>query len=131
MNKMPEQWRPRYWILDADGRTPIGTQDLHEWARLCASQGEDAGGRRVGWDYDNERGITVSTTFMGIDHNYMPSGPPILFETMIFGGPHDQYTERYATWDEAERGHQRAMDLAGIKRKLETWIDGEQTDGQP
>ncbi len=30
-----------------------------------------------------------------------------LFETMIFGGANDGYQERYATWDEAERGHKR------------------------
>lgn len=128
MKQLPEAWRPRYWVLAEDGRTPVGTQDLMEWARLCSAQGEDAGGRRVGWDYDNARGITVSTTFMGIDHNFSDDGPPLLFETMIFGGPHNDYQERYSTWDEAERGHLRALELAGIKRKLESWIDGEKAD---
>lgn len=33
------------------------------------------------------------------------------FETMIFGGEHDQYQERYSTWDEAEAGHKRAIEL--------------------
>lgn len=128
MNDYPEQWRPRYWILDADGRTPVGTQSLQDWGIWFATRDHL---RRVAWDFDNDLEVTVSTTFLGLDHNYMPSGPPLLFETMIFGGPKDGYLERYSTWDEAERGHQRAMDLAGIKRKLETWIDGEQDDGQP
>ena len=28
-----------------------------------------------------------------------------------FGGEHDQYQERYCTWDEAEKGHQIACEL--------------------
>lgn len=55
--------------------------------------------------------ITVSTVFLGIDHNF-GEGQPILFETMIFGGPRDQYTDRYCTWDEAKVGHAIAVKLA-------------------
>jgi hypothetical protein len=43
------------------------------------------------------------------DHNHLRQGPPILFETMIFGGPYDQYMDRYCTWAEAEAGHARAV----------------------
>lgn len=124
MNQLPDAWRPRYWVLDTDGRTPVGTQNLEAWALLQASQGE----KHVGWDFDNEKSITVSTVFLGIDHNYGPEGPPILFETMIFGGPHNNYQRRYCTWDEAEQGHAQACELAGIKRKLQTWIEGEKSD---
>jgi len=35
-----------------------------------------------------------------------------LFETMIFGGEHDQYQVRYSTWDDALNGHQFAVNLA-------------------
>jgi hypothetical protein len=54
--------------------------------------------------------VTVSTVFLGLDHNW-GDGPPILFETMIFGGERDEYQERYSTWGEAEEGHQRAIEL--------------------
>lgn len=54
--------------------------------------------------------IRISTVFLGLDHNY-GEGPPILFETMIFGGAHDQYQERYCTWEEAEEGHKVAVKL--------------------
>lgn len=68
----------------------------------------------------------VSTVFLGIDHGY--GGKPLLFETMAFwqgGRPgvevadNDGCTifERYATWDEAEAGHARAVTVA---RELET-----------
>jgi hypothetical protein len=50
----------------------------------------------------------VSTTFMGLDNNWARSDP-ILFETMIFGGPFDERQGRYRTSDEAERGHAEAV----------------------
>jgi hypothetical protein len=46
----------------------------------------------------------VSTVFLGLNHNY-GDGPPILFETMVFGGPMDEYMDRYYTEDEAAQGH--------------------------
>lgn len=54
--------------------------------------------------------VRVSTVFLGLDHSF-GEGTPILFETMIFGGKHDQYQERYGTWEEAEAGHSRAVEL--------------------
>ncbi|MEO9497665.1 MAG: hypothetical protein ABJG42_24540 [Vibrio splendidus] len=49
--------------------------------------------------------VVISTVFLGLDHNPF-GGKPILFETMIFGGKHDDYQERYCTWDEAAQRHQ-------------------------
>lgn len=60
---------------------------------------------------DNIGGVRISTVFLGLDHSFTPDGPPILFETMIFGGEHDEFQERYATWTEAEEGHGRAVAL--------------------
>lgn len=48
--------------------------------------------------------VDVSTVFLGIDHNWS-NGPPLLFETMVFGGSLDEKQERYSTWEEAEKGH--------------------------
>jgi hypothetical protein len=53
----------------------------------------------------------VSTVFLGIDHNF-GNGPPLLFETMVFGGEYDGYCKRYSTWEEAEGGHKTACALA-------------------
>lgn len=55
--------------------------------------------------------VKVSTVFLGLDHSF-GSGPPLLFETMIFGGEHDQYTDRYETWGQAAAGHGKAVNLA-------------------
>jgi len=106
MNELPEAWKPRYWMLD--GHTPVGTQDLYAWGEFM-----QGGKRAVGKAHDPEREILVSTIFLGLDHGY-DGGPPVLFETMIFGGPHDDYQKRYCTWDEAERGHAVACELAGV-----------------
>jgi hypothetical protein len=48
---------------------------------------------------------------MGLDHQWR-DGDPLLFETMIFGGPLDQEQERYSTWEKAERGHAEAVTRA-------------------
>jgi len=57
-------------------------------------------------------GSYISTVFLGIDHSSNRlSGPPILFETMVFGGPKDGLKRRYATWDEAETGHKQVVEL--------------------
>ena len=50
--------------------------------------------------------VCVSTIFLVVNHNY-GNGPPLLFETMIFGGPEDQFQQRYSTWDEAVEGHEK------------------------
>ena len=61
-------------------------------------------------DNDKIGKVSISTVFLGIDHNF-GVGKPLLFETMIFGGKHDQYQERYTTWEEAEKGHKKALKL--------------------
>ena len=48
--------------------------------------------------------VEVSTVFLGMDHQF-GDGPPLLFETMVFGGEQDQETMRYTTWEEAAKGH--------------------------
>lgn len=48
----------------------------------------------------------VSTVFLGLDHAW--SGPPLLFETMVFKDNNYgsvEYEQRYSTWYEAEKGH--------------------------
>lgn len=50
-------------------------------------------------------GIRVSTVFLGLDHNLGGYGPPLLFETMVFGGPLNEHCIRYSTVDQAAHGH--------------------------
>lgn len=87
-----------------DDHTVTATDDLMEWARSF-----EKSDRHVAVDKIGE--ARVSTVFLGLDHSF-GSGAPLLFETMIFGGPHDQEQWRYPTWDEAVAGHRRAVALA-------------------
>lgn len=57
----------------------------------------------------------VSTVFLVIDPNFRSEGPPVLFETLVQGGPLDAHTERYTTWSEAVAGHVRVLRLLGEK----------------
>lgn len=51
--------------------------------------------------------VRISTVFLGLDHNW-GSGRPLLFETMIFGGPLNEQCWRTATWNEAQLAHRHA-----------------------
>ena len=59
--------------------------------------------RRIAYDVIGD--VQVSTVFLGIDHNYSGKGPPVLFETMVLGGPRNDTTFRYSSWDDAEVFH--------------------------
>lgn len=68
-------------------------------------------------------GYEISTVFLGIDHNFMDTGDPLLFETMVFKPKRKKITlgkrtrmvredadmNRYHTWQEAEKGHQEMV----------------------
>jgi hypothetical protein len=89
--------------FDREGR-PI---PLLEWAALW----EDHQGRRIGWT-ELEDGSTISTVWMGMSLGFTWKGPPLIFETMAFGGPLDGEQWRYATEAEARAGHEEAVALA-------------------
>lgn len=48
--------------------------------------------------------VEVSTVFLGTDHGFW-TDHSILYETMVFGGQHDGYQQRYETKEQALRGH--------------------------
>ena len=79
-----------------DGKTPVLCDD-RTWGRWM-----ETASRHV--MQEEREGVRVSTVFLGLDHQG-GEGPHLLFETMIFGGPHDQDQARYPTWAEAEAGH--------------------------
>jgi hypothetical protein len=98
-DRLRDGW-PMYYILV--GKMPVAV-DMMTWAE---------------WFVDHKKRIVakteigdrcgVSTIFLGLDHSF-GRGDPILFETMIFGGPLDGYQWRYSTWEQAERGHAEAV----------------------
>lgn len=51
---------------------------------------------------------TVSTVWLGLNHQW-GDGPPLIFETMVFGGPHDENQWRWSTDAAALAGHERIV----------------------
>jgi hypothetical protein len=49
--------------------------------------------------------VEVSTVWLGIDHNFTRVGPPLIFETLVFGGALDGQGERWPNEDAAFAGH--------------------------
>src|SRR5204863_9223826 len=80
-----------------EGHKAVAVDDLLEWGRWLQTAD-----RRVGLDIFGD--IRVSTVFLGLDHSF-GGGAPLLFETMVFGGPLAGEQERYSTWEQAEAGH--------------------------
>lgn len=101
------------------GHTPVEVDELFNWA----SQFEGSDRRVAGTDIGP---YFVSTVFLGLDHPW-GQGPPLLFETMVCNNNEDEnvrwldddgFSNRYSTWEEAERGHseicKKVCELAGI-----------------
>ena len=54
--------------------------------------------------------VEVSTVFLGMDHNFGGKGNPVLWETLVFGGPLDGEMDRYTSKQEAIAGHKRMVE---------------------
>lgn len=99
-----------YYVLDDENKV-VGEPSVEAWAQWFEDNGLNER-RRVGEDRVGQ--MRVSTVFLGIDHNF-GSGPPHVFETMVFPSEDDYgevFSLRYSTWEEAEVGHRVALDWA-------------------
>lgn len=76
--------------------------DLMTWARWFEGKDRHVANETIG---DSQ----ISTVFLGLNHSF-GDGPPLLFETLVFGGKLDQEMDRYSTWDEAEAGHKAMVE---------------------
>lgn len=72
--------------------------------------------------YDVVGNVVISTVWLGIDHGLgsLRGGRPIIFETMIFGGPMDQECWRYYTEAEAKAGHAEVVSLLRTEQEVTT-----------
>lgn len=101
-----------HYIL-VDGR-PVAEPDILKWAQWFESADRHLAKDTFG---EGDARVTVSTVFLGTDHNY-GGGPPVLWETMTFGGPLDGEQERYHTAGEAARGHVAMLRRARVAMGL-------------
>lgn len=66
--------------------------------------------------------IIVSTVFLGIDHSFGVSGPPVLFETMVFGIEDVEYEPQWraTSLEDATANHMRGLLMAKEHHKEKT-----------
>ena len=100
-----------YYTLDKKGN-PADCNDLMEWGKFMQQGAGDPKNcprvLRVNNLIIKGETITVSTVFLGVDHSFTNEAP-ILWETMVFGGGKDQECVRYATKEEALKGHKKMI----------------------
>jgi hypothetical protein len=60
---------------------------------------------------DEVNGMQVSTVWMGL--NYQWDGPPLTFETMVFGGD-VEFCARYSTEQQALDGHEATCRMVAV-----------------
>lgn len=92
-----------YYILK--DKKPVPVDDSLIWAEQFKRNN-----RTVKIDRFENADILISTVFLGINHSFN-DGKPILFETMVFGGKYDYYQKRYSTWEQAEKGHSKVLEM--------------------
>ena len=96
-----------YYTLDKNNFPvgPVSMNEYYRWHDSLPEEGLTGIGIQIG--KTTRDGVTVSTVFLGLDHNFAGT-MPVLWETMVFGGPDDQYQERYRSHAEALAGHEAA-----------------------
>lgn len=92
-----------YYVLD-DKHVPLREFDLGKWSKWVV----EPKNRRIAETKVGSK--IVSTVFLGVDHGF-DGGPPVLFETMVFGGKFSQYMQRYCTYEGALEGHEETVNL--------------------
>ena len=102
--------RSQYYILSEGNPLPCDEQTWVLWfskhyeERICERT-------KIGE-------IIVLTMFLGLDHNSNPNDQfPLIFETIIFGGEHDQAMWYDSTLEQARARHTEACQLviSGVK----------------
>lgn len=84
---------------------PVPEPDLMKWAEWIESRPDERIVART-----ERGGVAVSTVFLGLDYRF-GDGPPLLYETMVFGGDHDGSFQRYTSRVEAAAGHEQTVQL--------------------
>lgn len=98
------------YVLNKKGE-PVLEQNLAKFAGWFAKNERAVAKERIG-------DVLISTVFLGIDHAF-GKGPPVLWETMVFGGKLDMKQYRCSgSKKEAEAMHLRTVEK--VKRSIRT-----------
>ena len=104
------------YILDENGQ-PVIAHNVMEWGKWLETADRQVAKDTVG-DCD------VSTVFLGVDCSF-GSGPPVLWETMIFGGAYEGWQDRYTSREAAIAGHAKVVEALRNNGKLPDGTDFE------
>ena len=95
----------RRYVINSAGE-PVRECDLRAWAKWFETHFKE---RQVA--EDQIRNCEVSTVFLGLDHNFSEDDPPIIWETMIFGGAYSHQCEHCSgTREQALAMHQAMVE---------------------
>lgn len=101
-----------YYIFDKATDSIIECESVEGYAELI-SENPNYADRTIAKTSIED--VDVSTVFLMLDHVYGSlfgsQDNPVLFETMIFGGPHDSMQWRYASVADAREGHEVIVSL--------------------
>lgn len=106
------------WILNDQGE-PEPCDDLMRWA-VWFEQASMV--RIIARDHLSGGRVMISTVFLGLNQNFHRDGPPLIFETMIFGGWCEGWQTRASTRAGALRCHAEALARARRYRWLPGWL---------
>lgn len=106
------------WYSLDENHNPVKVASLEEMVTWQITKPDE---RRVSLT-ELEDGTKISTVFLMLAHG-LEDGKPILFETMIFGGPNNDYQRRYTSWEEAKAGHEIAVLLAKSSEEIKETVE--------
>lgn len=116
------------YVLD-DAGEPRPELNLLRWGEWMSKGGRTLRLTRFGTDAPEDP--EVSTVFLGMNHQFAPGGPPVLWETMVFwkDGPAewDGHMLRYTSRESALAGHAeicgKVQEAWKARRRLEGGVD--------
>lgn len=94
------------YVLNSAGE-PVMEPDLMAWANWYETAKRHISDELFA--IEGQGDIRVSTVFLGMDHSWS-GGPPVLWETMVFGGKLDQEQDRCSgNREQAEAMHAKMV----------------------
>lgn len=91
------------------GKIPIPEPNTLRWAKWLEEADRQVALTELG-------DVMVSTIFLGIASHFTEDGP-VIFETMVMGGPHHRTLIRTCTWEAAEECH--AVMVKNLRQEMD------------
>ena len=89
-------------ILRDETGKPTPSDNLEQWVKWF-----ETANRIVAKTRDEQ--AVILTLFLGINYNWQRKGPPVLWETLVFGGGNDGDAQRYDSLEAAKTGHEEMV----------------------